>query len=254
MPRKSIAGIYRITNTVNGKVYIGSASCTGGRFKAHQYRLRAGSHHSVKLQRAWDKYGEAAFVFEIIERVEDGSLIEREQHWIDHYDAARSGYNVASVAGRTAGVLWSEERKRAASERMLGVPKSPEHRSAMSACRVGKKHSEETRRRISERARARYQDPEQAAKAGRHNLGRKHSEEVRQRMSAAHVARYTPEERAKCAERARGRKHTEEAKAKIAESNRRRIYSPETLKKMSDSAKAAAARKRAERNGEVVPA
>lgn len=248
MPRKSISGIYRITNTVNGKVYIGSASCLGGRRKAHEYRLKRGTHHSIKLQRAWDKYGEGAFVFDVLEYVEgDALLIESEQRWIDHYKAASEGYNVASVAGRTTGVVWSDERKKAASARMTGVPKSPEHKAAMSACRIGGKRSEATCRKLSDKAKARLQDPEQRAAIGKWNAGRTHCEQARKRMSESHKARYTPEERAKCSERSTGRKHSEETKAKIAESNKRRVYSPETLKKMSDSAKATAARKKAER-------
>ena len=66
-------------------------------------------------------------------------------------------------------------------------------------------------------------------------------------MSEDRRAAYTDERRQLQAQAARGRVHSEEAKAKIAENNRRRIYSPETLKKMSDSAKATAARKRAEK-------
>ena len=43
------AGIYAIENKVNGKVYVGSAVDLG--------------HHSLKLQRAWDKHGAASFAF-----------------------------------------------------------------------------------------------------------------------------------------------------------------------------------------------
>ena len=248
MPRKSISGIYRIVNTVNGRVYVGSASCLGGRRKAHEYRLKAGNHHSIKLQRAWNKYGESAFVFEVIEQVSgEASLLEREQHWIDHYDAAKVGYNVAAVAGRTVGIVWTEEQKRKASESKKGVKKSPEHVAKMSAVRIGKTHSEETRRKIGEKTRARLADPAQREKIGNANRGRKPSDEARLKMSQAQRAAYTDERRQVQAQAASGRVHSDEAKAKIAENNRRRVYSPETLKKMSDSAKATAARKRVEK-------
>lgn len=235
-------------NTINGRVYIGSASCLGGRRKAHEYRLKAGNHHSIKLQRAWNKYGEAAFSFEVIEQVSgEASLLEREQYWIDHYDAARVGYNVAAVAGRTVGIVWTEEQKRKASESKKGIKKSPEHIAKMSAAQTGKTLSEETRRKIGEKTKARFADPEERIKVGNSNRGRKRSEEVRKKMSEDRRAAYTDERRQVQADAARGRVHSDEAKAKIAENNRRRVYSPETLKKMSDSAKATAARKRAEK-------
>jgi len=173
MPRKKISGIYRIVNSENGKVYIGSASCIGGRKKVHEYRLKSGNHHSVKLQRAWNKYGESAFRFEVIEYISgDDALIDREQYWIDYYDAAVNGYNVASVAGRTSGCFWTEEQKRKASESKKGVKKSPEHVAKVRAALIGKRLSDETKRKISEKAKERFSDPEQRARIGAMNSGR----------------------------------------------------------------------------------
>lgn len=248
MPRKSISGIYKIVNTINGRVYVGSASCLGGRRKAHEYRLKAGTHHSIKLQRAWNKYGESAFKFEVIELVSgEEELLRREQHWIDFYKAAEKGYNVAHVAGRTVGIRWTEEQKRKASESKKGVKKSPEHVAAMSAVRVGKRLSEETRRKIGEKAKARFADPAEREKISKANAGRKRTDEERERLSQAQKEAYTDERRLKQAESARSRTHSDEAKAKIAENNRKRVYSSETLLKMSQSAKAVADRKRAEK-------
>lgn len=234
---------------MNGKCYVGSASCLGGRRKAHEYRLAAGNHHSVKLQRAWNKYGPDSFEFEIIEHVPDKDLlIEREQHWIDYYDASANGYNVAAVAGRTEGVRWSEDRKRRQSERLKGVPQSEAHRAAISASLKGRKHSDETKRKISDAYQDRLKDPEFVKRMGVHNIGRKPTEEVRAKMSLSQKVRWAnPEMREHMRNASTGRRHSDETKGKIAESNRRRVYSAETLKKMSDSAKATAARKRAEK-------
>lgn len=58
-------GLYKITNTVTGKAYIGSSNkSTLGRLIQHKSDLKAGRHFNVLLQRAWNKYGESAFIFE----------------------------------------------------------------------------------------------------------------------------------------------------------------------------------------------
>ena len=60
-------GIYKITNTANGKVYIGSSVDVHGRFNCHRSDLRNNRHGNQHLQNAWNLYGENSFVFEIIE-------------------------------------------------------------------------------------------------------------------------------------------------------------------------------------------
>jgi group I intron endonuclease len=64
------AGIYRIRNTVNDKVYIGQTSNLAARWRTHRHRLRAGTHDTAHLQAAWHKYGERSFVFEILQPCE----------------------------------------------------------------------------------------------------------------------------------------------------------------------------------------
>ena len=60
--------IYQIRNKINDKCYIGSAVKILDRWWLHKKMLRNGNHHSVKLQRAWDKYGENNFAFEHLNR------------------------------------------------------------------------------------------------------------------------------------------------------------------------------------------
>jgi len=61
--------VYRIRNLFNGKKYIGSTRNCRSRMQYHINRLRAGKHHCSILQRAFNKHGEKAFVFEIIDCV-----------------------------------------------------------------------------------------------------------------------------------------------------------------------------------------
>jgi group I intron endonuclease len=91
-------GIYAIRNKITGKYYVGSAVECEKRWSVHLCHLRRGTHHSVKLQRAWNKYGSQAFRFRILEQCKKDELARREQYWMDHYDAYRRGYNCMPFA------------------------------------------------------------------------------------------------------------------------------------------------------------
>lgn len=65
------AGIYRITCTVNGKSYIGSSVNMLERWREHIAHLRAGAHHSIYLQRCFNKYGEDSIKFEPLAILEE---------------------------------------------------------------------------------------------------------------------------------------------------------------------------------------
>jgi group I intron endonuclease len=61
-------GVYRIINEVNDKVYYGSTiNSFGKRYYHHLSQLRLGKHKNKHLQRSWDKHGEDAFSFEVLE-------------------------------------------------------------------------------------------------------------------------------------------------------------------------------------------
>jgi group I intron endonuclease len=92
-----ISGVYRILCVPTGKVYIGSSKNIYSRFKGHRRELRRGTHHSSKLQRAWNKYGEISFDFNLLEKVDNiNSLRDIEQLYIDKYVSYKNGFNIAS--------------------------------------------------------------------------------------------------------------------------------------------------------------
>ena len=104
------SGIYRIRNTVNGHAYIGSAANIARRWTAHRHALRHHKKAPPKLQRAWDKHGEAAFVFEVVLECPAEELLTHEQAAID---AEAPYYNTRAQAHSNFGVRWSEETNRA---------------------------------------------------------------------------------------------------------------------------------------------
>lgn len=62
--------VYAIRNKVTGDEYIGSTERPRTRWQNHRYLLRNGKHTARLLQAAWDKYGEAAFEWVVLEEVE----------------------------------------------------------------------------------------------------------------------------------------------------------------------------------------
>lgn len=85
-----VTGIYKIWINNPLKVYIGYASDLSNRKSKHFSMLNNGSHHSIKLQNAFDKY--KVFNFEVIEYTND--LQSREVYWINQYNSYSSGYNM----------------------------------------------------------------------------------------------------------------------------------------------------------------
>lgn len=104
-------GIYKITNTSSGRVYIGQSCCIENRLAAHRRYLVRGVHDNQRLQRAWNKHGGDSFSFEVLEVVNDSNhLTSREQFWIDALDAAGSGgYNMCPAAGSCKGYKHTQE-------------------------------------------------------------------------------------------------------------------------------------------------
>jgi group I intron endonuclease len=120
--------IYLIKNKLNEKVYIGSAINYYNRKKQHLSLLKNNKHHSILLQRAWNKYGEDSFVFEIIEVIVDkNELINKEQYYLDLYKSYdnKIGYNICKVAGSTLGFKHKNETKKMMSLTHTGVKTRP---------------------------------------------------------------------------------------------------------------------------------
>ncbi len=100
----SVSGIYRITCTITSKFYIGSTTNLRKRKNEHFGKLRRNIHENPYLQKAWNRYGESAFIFEVLELVLTMSLIAREQYWLNKFKPfKRKGFNILTEAGSNLG-------------------------------------------------------------------------------------------------------------------------------------------------------
>lgn len=199
-------GVYQITNTTNGKRYIGSSCNLHRRRLSHFRALRDGKHFNIKLQRAWNRQGEWVFQFIVLERCPRDMMREREQWYIDNYHPE---YNIAtSVYAPSQGVIHTEDTKR-----------------KISAAHRGRKHTLQARENMARGQRGKKRSPESIAKGAAANTGKVRSPEVRSAIAERNRIRIrirnsvpiSPETRAKLSSSHRGIPQSKESRAKRSE-------------------------------------
>ncbi len=91
--------IYKITNLINQKAYIGKTINTiEQRWEGHQRESQRKRVEKRPLYKALNKYGVNNFVIELVEEVDIKKLSEREIYWIGYYHTYENGYN-ATLGG-----------------------------------------------------------------------------------------------------------------------------------------------------------
>ena len=212
--------IYKIRNVINDHYYIGSTIDSRKRFWAHRKDLRLGQHVCVHLQRAWDKYGEDCFKFEIVEQLSSrDELFPAEQRLLDEHFGKDYCYNVAAyadapmrdaspelrarIAEKTKAwlerdghprkgykctaeeIAYSAERRKGkhagADHYRYGKQVAPEVRAKISAAQKGK--AKALGRTVSPEGRAKIRANIEAGRSHKHWLGRQHTEEAKAKMS-----------------------------------------------------------------------
>lgn len=248
-----ISGIYKILCVPTGKFYIGSSVNVRKRWTGHKADLRKGAHCSTHLQRAWNKYGEKAFEFMLLETVPAVELLAAEQRWLDStrcYDRT-VGFNTAHCAAAPA----------------QGLSKSPEARARMVISARRRWESSEARAQKAKEAREYAARPgvlERMSAAAKEAWARPG---MKERMSEALVLGFSvPGVRLKMSESARAKPpiseltslrmsaaqrarapRSAESRARTAEANRRRgPRSAETKAKIAAGRLQRSAEKRAE--------
>ena len=87
--------IYKITNNLNGKIYIGKTNFTiEKRWKEHCQDYQKDCLNKRPLYSAMKKYGIENFFIEEVEQLETPQQAEeREKYWIEYYGSFKYGYN-----------------------------------------------------------------------------------------------------------------------------------------------------------------
>ena len=86
--------IYKITNTINGKYYIGQTiQNVKERFYQHCATKCSKAVSNMAIHRAIKKYGKSNFTVEVIEEIDSANLNDRERYWIKYYNSYNNGYN-----------------------------------------------------------------------------------------------------------------------------------------------------------------
>lgn len=186
--------IYKITNQINGKLYIGltTKDRPTDRYSQHRYLARHPEQESKMnqnsaLHNAMRKYGIDNFTFEVIEEVPDDiDLNDREKYWINFYhtyvkDPLCNGYNLTEGGEGTPGFSRpqsiEEREKRKQSNKQFYID-NPEAREQLSERTKKLWENEEYRKKVTESNQKFYAEHPDIFK-GENNpfYGKKHTEE-----------------------------------------------------------------------------
>lgn len=201
--------IYRITCVENQKFYIGSTVNKNQRWARHRRELRTGIHKNKNMQASWNKYGEEAFLFEVIQEVaETAQLMAEEQRHLDVCVGKEDCFNHNPFADSPWRGKSGEGTPR------WGVKASPEVCEKIRLAVSGENHR---------------------------NWGKTIPEETQAKIKATNLAyphkdrRHTPEEIAKIAAASKGRPQSALTRAKRIISMQGHEVSPMTRMKISRS-------------------
>lgn len=187
--------IYKTTNLINNKIYIGQT--------IHDDPKYLGGGRLIKM--AIEKYGRENFTKEILEtcsKRED--LSGREIYWIKKLNSRdpKIGYNMAEGG---SSFYVTEESKKKVSESLkgkyvgknsfrYGIKLTEEHKKIISESNLGKKISDETRKKMSESRIGITYSPETRKKMSDSHIGKILSEEHKEKIGKSLVGRTYPSE------------------------------------------------------------
>ena len=138
------SSVYRITNQITNKSYIGwTSQSIEVRWKQHK-KAADKNKDNRPFYNALRKYGHACWIVELLEQVSTGKIAkEKEIEYIDYYKTYDFGYNATRGGDGNNGIQMSAESNSARSIALKGKSKNYDRMA-------GKKHTIESRKKISE--------------------------------------------------------------------------------------------------------
>lgn len=202
------SGIYTITNTQNGKIYVGYSKNLKTRKNKHFRDLLNKKHDNFYLQLDFDEYGKENFSYDILEECDEQLLASQENYWCNMLNVHNRdyGYNILptnpyfkhSISKETRlkiskankgkpsklkGIKWTEQQKLNAGlknriSNRKGVMLSEETKQKIRIAKINMDN--ETKVKISKSLKDYFEKNISPIK------GRKYSEEHKQKLSNAH--------------------------------------------------------------------
>ncbi len=108
---RKLSGVYKITCTATGQIYLGSSKNIGQRWSGHKSAMRGGYHNNKHMQAAFDQHGEAAFKIEVLQACPQEMLLDNEQQYLDQHADQEHLMNICPDAGSPKGLKLSDETK-----------------------------------------------------------------------------------------------------------------------------------------------
>lgn len=229
--------IYKATNIVNGKCYIGQTTKTLNERQIEHLRKSKVLYNINYFYKAIRKYGFENFKWEILkDNIDDISILNIMETFMIMVHKSyinENGYNMNFGGGQNFGYKHTDEAKEKIGKSHIGkIPwnkgktdvYSEKTLKQKSLSSLGKKHSLETKERLRQ-IRLGYKHTDEAKEKIRiSSLNRKHTNETKKKISENHLGKNNPQW---------GKPLTNEHKEKISIKLKDRVMSEETRRKIS---------------------
>lgn len=211
------SGVYKITNKIDNKFYIGSSCAMYSRKRQHFSLLNRGIHTNKFLQRAVNKHGIINFNFEVVLYCDKENLLLYEQTCLDNL---KPQYNLSPGVVGTFGYSWSKESKKNLSKSQLKRFSDPNEIEKIRIAHIGYMPTEEQKRKQSEALKGRKRPPEVVDRIRKANIGKKRSQEYKNYLSRVKSGVSLSEEHKKSISRGlKGRDISDEHRKNLSKAN-----------------------------------
>lgn len=183
-----IGYIYIILNKINGKFYLGSTKNLHKRKLKHFRELKSQKHHSIYLQRSYNKYGIDNFEFIIIETC--FNYLQREQELLNQFDF-KDSYNISKTSSGGNFIYNHPEKDRLIKEaiqRLRNCERKPRYKELNSNWKGGKTFCK-CGIRINSNSNSCIKCKEMSGNKN-HFYGKHHSEETKEKIRQSNLGKY----------------------------------------------------------------